>query len=67
MDDLKLSHKDSFEVTSLSAYLTNIYGGLKVECVKVQNYLGEDLYYSDKGVVKVSMVKYLNNFIHNFP
>ena len=41
---LKVSHKDSFEATRLALYLTNIYGGMKVNHGKVQEYLGMKLY-----------------------
>ena len=34
--DLKISHKDYFEVTSLTEYLTYIYGWMKVNHMKVQ-------------------------------
>ena len=44
MDDLKWPHKESFEVTWLAAYLTDIYGGLKVSRGKVHNYLSMVLF-----------------------
>ena len=43
VDHLKFSHKDPFEVTRLAAYLTYIYGGMKVNLGEVHYYLGMDL------------------------
>ena len=43
MYDLKVPQKDLFEVTSLDVYLTDNDGGLKVNCGKVNDYLGMDL------------------------
>ena len=31
VDDLKVSHVDSFEITKFSGYLSRIYGGLRVQ------------------------------------
>ena len=43
-DDLKVLHKDLFEVTRLAAYLTGIYDDMKVNSEKLYKYLGMDLY-----------------------
>ena len=67
VDDFKVSHKDSFDIKRLSAYLTDIYGMLKVNRGKLHNHLGIDLDYSEKVVVKLSIFKYINNVLHNFP
>ena len=61
--EFKLSHKDSFVITRIYAYLTGIYDGFKVNCGEVHGYLVMDLDYSEKVVMKVSMVKYLNNVL----
>ena len=55
---LKWSHKDYFEATSIAVYPNEIYGGLKVNGGEVHDYLG-----TDKIIVKVSMIKYLNNVV----
>ena len=60
VNDLKVSHKDPFEVTKFATYLSSIYGNkLKLQREKVHYYLGIYLDNSDPGVVKVSMIKYL--------
>ena len=60
VENLKVSHKDSF------IYLTDIYGGLKVNCGKVQNYLGMDLYYYEEVFLNLSMIKYLKMYHLNY-
>ena len=60
VDDLKVSHKDPFEITKFVHYLSLNYGKkLTVKRGKVYEYLGMDLYNSTKGAVKFSMIKYL--------
>ena len=60
VDDIKVSHKDPFEITKFAHYLSLQYGKkLTVKRGKVHEYLGMDLDYSRKGAVKVSMIKYL--------
>ena len=63
---LKLSQKDSFEVTRLAAYLTEIYGGPKVSRGKLHDYLGMHVDYSAEAIVKVSMIKYLKMYFMNY-
>eukprot|EP00970_Alexandrium_tamarense_P015266 scaffold4923_cov115-Alexandrium_tamarense.AAC.1 len=68
VDDLKISHADSFEVTKMIAYLSQIYGDkMTVKRGDVHDYLGMDLDYSEKGKVKVSMIKYVKKIIDGFP
>ena len=43
VDNLKVSHVDSFEITKVAEYLSSIYGGLTVYREKVYVYLGMDL------------------------
>ena len=46
VDDLKVSHKDSFEITKFATYLSTIYGKkLTVHQGKINDYLGMDLDY----------------------
>ena len=67
VNDLKVSHKDSFEVTRLAAYLNDICGDLKANQGKVHDYLGMYLDYSEEGIMKKSMIKYLNNVFRELP
>ena len=68
IDDLKVSHKDPFEVTKFAQYLSIIYGEkIKVHMVKVHDYLCMDSYYSEPVVVEVSMIKYLQKVLYYFP
>ena len=39
LDDLKVSHVDSFEITKFSGYLSTIYGELTVHRGKRHDYL----------------------------
>ena len=60
VDDLKVSHKDPFEVTKFSTYLDGIYGDkITVTRGPLHEYLGMDLYFSEKGNAKISMIKYI--------
>ena len=59
VDDIKVSHKDPFEVTNFDQYLLIIYGEkLKVNRGKIHDYLGINLDYIETGVVKVLVIKY---------
>ena len=43
VDNIKVSHKDLFEVTKFSQYLFTIYGNkLKVHSGNIHNYIGID-------------------------
>ena len=53
INNLKVSHKDPFEVTRLASYMNDIYVGLKVNRGKLHNYLGMDIDYSVEVIVKV--------------
>ena len=68
VDDLKVSHKDPYQITKFSSYILIIYGEkLAVKQGKVHEYLGMDLYYSYEGLVKVSMIKYTGKILRSFP
>ena len=68
VDDLKVSHKDLFEITKFATYLSSIYGPkLSVKRGKVHDYLGMDLDYTEEGSVKVSMVRYTGKVLRDFP
>ena len=66
--NLKLAHKDQFEITKVAMYLTTIYGeNLTVSGFKIHYYLGVDLEYSELGMVKMSMIKFLQKVLDGFP
>ena len=68
VDDLKQSHESAFEITMFATYLSGIYGTqLTVHSNEVHDYLGMDLVYSEKGNVKVLMIKYLDKVLKEFP
>ena len=49
-------------------YLKGKYGdGLTVHTGHVHDYLGVDHDYSEKGVVKMSMMKHINKIFSDFP
>ena len=54
--DMQVSHKSEFEITRFSDYLISIYGGLSRSRGKVNDYLGMNLDFSDKGKLQVSMI-----------
>ena len=64
---LKVSHIDIFEITNFAVYMSRIYVGLTVHRVKVRDYFGMGLSYSEKGTVDVSMIRYLDSVLQEFP
>jgi hypothetical protein len=68
VDDIKMSHKDSNEVTKVIEWLKGIYGdNMHVSRGLVHEYLGMTLDYTVKGEVKITMVDYLKGVIGDFP
>eukprot|EP00804_Cyclotella_cryptica_P002560 CCRYP_010401-RA/>CCRYP_010401-RA protein AED:0.15 eAED:0.13 QI:0/0/0/0.5/1/1/8/0/1350 len=69
VDDLKASHRDSFELTKFILYLAKIYGNqITVNRGVHHDYLlGMDLDYSLPGKVRVSMIKYVDKVLDDFP
>ena len=67
VDDLKISHEDPAEVTKFLDYLEKIYGPMTVNRGRKHTYLGMDLDYETKGVVKVSMKSYIQETLDEFP
>ena len=60
-NDLKVSHKSKDEIMKLVNYIKGKYGeGLTVHDGHVHDYLGVDHDYSEKGVVKMSMMKHID-------
>jgi hypothetical protein len=68
VDDLKISHMSRSVIDGLLNYLRGKYGdGLVVHDGHVHDYLGVDHDYSEKGVVKMSMMKHLDKIFQDFP
>eukprot|EP00804_Cyclotella_cryptica_P008907 CCRYP_012017-RA/>CCRYP_012017-RA protein AED:0.23 eAED:0.23 QI:0/0/0/0.75/0.33/0.25/4/0/1155 len=67
VDDLKVSHRDSFELTKFILYLVRIYGNqITVNRGKYHDYLGMDLDYLVAGKLRVSMIKYVDKILNEF-
>jgi hypothetical protein len=68
VDDLKVSHVDSLELTRFVHRIAKIYGEqITVKRGQVHDYLGMDLDYSLEGKVRVSMIGYLDKVFKDFP
>ena len=67
VDDLKISHKESDEVTKFITELGKLYDNdLTVHRGKVHLYLGMHFDYGTKGTVKISMILYTKQIIDDF-
>ena len=66
VDDLKISHKDPDKVTKLILNLWSINGPMTMKQGKKHAYLGMDLYFTEKGTVKVLMTGYVDKDIDEF-
>jgi hypothetical protein len=67
VDDIKISHKDTKEVSKVIAWLKSIYGdNMHMSRGLVHDYLGMTLDYATKGEVKVTMVDYLKGLLDDF-
>jgi len=68
VDDGLSSCKDSYENTKLLKYLNKIYGdGITFTRGHNFDYLGMDMDFSEKGVLGVSMIPYIENILEEFP
>ena len=68
VDDLKISHKNSLEVTNCLHHFGQIYGErMTVHRGKVHDYLGMDLYFSTANMLKIGMIKYIKKLHKDFP
>jgi hypothetical protein len=68
VDDLKISCVDRKAIDDVLDYLREKYGdGRVVHDGDVHDYLGVDHDYSEKGVVKMSMMKHLDKIFEDFP
>ena len=67
VNGLKVSHKGPAIVSAFLLKLVDIYGEkITVTGGKVHDYLGMDLDYTKKGVLQVSMIKYLTKVLTIF-
>ena len=63
-----MSCEENFELTKLSCYLANIYGPkLAMYLGNKHDYLGMDFEFTNNGSLEVSMFKYLDIIIDEFP
>ena len=63
-----MSCDDNFKLTKLSCYLSNIYGPkLVMHLGNKHDYLGMDFEFMNNGSLEVSMFKYLDSIIDEFP
>ena len=70
VDDLKVTCKSELEITKFILYLGKLYGNkITVNQGDVHNYLGMDLDSSEKskGIVKISMINYVEKILQDFP
>jgi hypothetical protein len=68
VDDLKVSHVDSDEITKFGNWLSNTYGvSVAAHRGKVHDYLGMVFDFSKEGRVVINMVEYIKNVITDFP
>ncbi len=68
VDDLMVTCEDDFELTKFSCYLAKLYGPkLSMHLGKKHDYLGVDMEFCDDGSLEVSMFRYLQNVIDEFP
>ena len=70
VDDLKISHVDEAEVTTIIKLLSTEFGkeaALTIHRGKIHDYLGMKLDYSEKGIVKIDMEQYVQNILKEMP
>ena len=68
VDDLKISHKESSDVTKFIRALGGIYcDNISVTRGKISLYLGMDFDYTKIGTVRIAMIPYTGQIIKDFP
>ena len=68
VDDLMISCEDNFKLTKFLCYLANIYRPkLAMHLGNKHDYLGLDFEFMNNGSLEVSMFKYLDSIIDEFP
>jgi hypothetical protein len=67
--DLKVSHMEESAVSSLALKLAKLYGpNTMISCGRVHDYLGMEMDFgTDPGTMIISMIKYLQKIIEEFP
>ena len=67
VDNIKISHKDSRELTKCIKRFGDIYGvRMTIHRGKVHDYLGMDLYFSIPKVLNIGMIKYIKKIQEDF-
>ena len=67
-DDLKVSHKDTFKIAKFGMWLKVKYSeNMTVHRGEVHDSLAIYQNHSEKGSIKVSMIKYVDKFLMEFP
>ena len=67
VDDLKILHRDGWEITNIIKWLGKNYGNINMKRGRKHHYLGMDMDFGEKGIVKISMIPYVKAIIKNFP
>ena len=68
VDDLKISHKDSLEVTKFLHHFGQINcEHITVHRGKLHDYLGMDLDFRTENTLKIGMIKYIKKINEDFP
>ena len=68
VDDLHVSHKEESAIGAFVLNICKVFGnGNKFNRVKLHYYLGMDMDWSQDGTMIVSMIKYLQKIIDDFP
>ena len=67
VNDLKISHKDTGEVTNMITYLESIYGPMTLKRGNKHTYLGMNMDFTERGTVKVSMTGYIDETVYELP
>ncbi len=68
VNNLMASCGEDFELTRFSCYLSKIYGPkLSMHTGSKHNYKGIDMEFDSNGILDVSMIKYLQKAIEEFP
>ena len=68
VDDLKMPHKDSLEVTKFLYHFGLVYGDhMTLHRGKVNDYLDTDLDFSTAYTLKIGMINYIKKIYEDFP
>ena len=56
VNDLEISHKDAGEVIDMITHPESIYGPMTVKRGKLHTYMGMDIEFNERDMVKVSII-----------